>query len=137
MKKTRKDSSESRNFKYSEAFKIKVVSDINQGLYSVLGAMRKYQIGGKMTVYKWLAKYNPSSRVVNGGGKMKKKNNSSNTDTQTRIRYLEKLVSDLSIENKILKTTIKVADETYNTDLKKNFVKESLAKHTKKQKEKK
>lgn len=137
MKKTRKDSSESRNFKYSEAFKIKVVSDINQGLYSVLGAMRKYQIGGKMTVYKWLAKYNSSSRVVNGGGKMKKKNNSSNTDTQTRIRYLEKLVSDLSIENKILKTTIKVADETYNTDLKKNFVKESLAKHTKKQKEKK
>lgn len=121
-----------KGIRYSEAFKRKVVSDINQGLYSVLGAMRKYQIGGHMTVYKWLAKYNSVHKIDRRGKNMKKTEKSSGTDLYARIRHLEQVVSDLSIENKLLKTTIEIADEMYHTDLKKNFAKTSLIGHEKK-----
>jgi len=106
---------------YSEAFKRQVVSEINQGVYSVLGAMKKYDIGGKMTVYNWVAKYNKSKKLSIGGKEMADNKKSAAEDLYARIRQLEQVVSDLSIENKILKTTIEIADEVYKTDLKKNF----------------
>lgn len=109
---------------YSEVFKRKVVSDINQGLYTIQEAMRKYGIGGKTTVYKWVAKYKETKTIVPRGVNMSKKqknNKSLNAEMNSRIRYLEQAVSDLTIENKILKTTIEVADEVFDLDLKKNF----------------
>jgi len=121
-----------KGIRYSEAFKRKVVSDINQGLYSVLGAMRKYHICGHMTVYKWLAKYNSVHKMNRRGKSMKKTEKSSGMDLYVRIRHLEQVVSDLSIENKLLKTTIEIANETYHTDIKKNFAKRSLIGHEKK-----
>lgn len=132
MEKSTRQTSVNKNVRYSEAFKRKVVAEINQGFYSVLGAMRKYRIGGKMTVYKWLAKYNPDDEVVRGANKKNKKNKSATTDLHVRIRNLEMLVSDLSIENKMLEATIKVAEEVYDTDLKKNFANASLTEREKK-----
>jgi len=121
---------------YNEVFKRKVVSDINHGLYTVQEAMRKYDIRGKMTIYKWVAKYKEANTIVPGGVKMNNKPKSYkslNTEMNSRIRYLEQIVSDLTIENKILKTTIEVADEVFDLDLKKNFD-NSLSKKVKKQK---
>ena len=132
MSNSQTQNSRDKSVRYSEAFKRQVVSDINQGLYSVLGAMRRYQIGGNMTVYKWLAKYNTAPKMSCGGSKMKKNGQSPGTDFHTRIRQLEQVISDLSIENKLLKTTIEIADETYHLDLKKNFAKASLIGHEKK-----
>jgi len=83
--------------------------------------MQIYKIGGKNTVYKWLAKYNPSNVIAQGGGKMKDSEKSSSVDLHSRIRYLEQIVSDLTIEKKILKATIDIANETYGLDLKKNI----------------
>lgn len=117
---------------YSEAFKRKVVSEINHGIYTVLEAMRKYNIGGKMTIYNWLVKYNLNSKSGYGGNRMSKKKNTTTDEAYTRIRNLEKLVSDLSIENRILKATIEIADETYDTDLKKNIASKSLSEFEKK-----
>lgn len=42
---------------YSTVFKKSLVSRIEAGELSVIGAMRKYQIGGSMTVYRWLSRY--------------------------------------------------------------------------------
>lgn len=42
---------------YSTVFKKSLVSRIEAGEISVIGAMRKYQIGGSMTVYRWLSRY--------------------------------------------------------------------------------
>ena len=116
-----KKSSSRKNRCYSDAFKRKVVSDVNEGLYSAWRAMQIYKIGGKNTVYKWLAKYNPSNVIAQGGGKMKDSEKSSSVDLHSRIRYLEQIVSDLTIEKKILKATIDIANETYGLDLKKNI----------------
>lgn len=117
---------------YSDAFKRKVISDIHEGLYSPWRARQIYGIGGKNTVYKWLAKYAPDNVFTTRGDGMKKKKEGSTVDLQTRIRYLEQVVSDLSIENKILEATIDIANETYGLDLKKNIGSTSLNKSIKK-----
>jgi len=115
-----------KHFVYSEAFKRKVVSDIQEGLYSPWRAREIYKIGGKMTVYKWLERYDPSRVQTHKAVKMKNSNKENNADLKSRIRYLEQIVSDLTIEKKILETTIDVANETYGLDLKKNIVRTSL-----------
>ena len=118
--------------RYSEAFKRKVVSDVNEGLYSAWRAMQIYKIGGRTTVYKWLAKYDPRNVITVRGGKMKDSEKTSSVDLKSRIRYLEQIVSDLTIEKKILETTIEIANETYGLDLKKNIGTASLGKSIKK-----
>ena len=118
--------------RYSEAFKRKVVSDVNEGLYSVWRAMQIYKIGGNNTIYKWLVKYDPSNVISGGGGKMKNSKSKSPVDLQSRIRYLEQIVSDLTIEKKILNATIDIANEIYGLDLKKNIGNPSLSESVKK-----
>jgi transposase len=113
-----------KNFVYSEAFKRKIVSDIESGKYGVRHAMKVYGIGGKMTIYGWLSLYGREKRA---GGKMVSSKGSNETeDLRDRIRCLEKIVSDLTIEKKILEATIKIASESYGVDLKKNIGKKSL-----------
>ncbi len=46
-----------KGVRYSEAFKRKVVQDIITGIYSANKAREVYDIGGKMTIYKWLDQY--------------------------------------------------------------------------------
>ena len=125
-------STRGKSRRYSEAFKRKVVSDVNEGLYSAWRAMQIYKIGGKNTVYKWLAKYNSSNVFVARGDKMKNSEKESSVDLKSRIRYLEQIVSDLTIEKKILEATIDIANETYGLDLKKNIGNASLSKSIKK-----
>ena len=122
--------------RYSDAFKRKVVSDINKGIYTANRAAQIYKIGGNMTVYKWLAKYSPDNVFAHKGANMKKNKKNSAVDLESRIRYLEQIVSDLTIEKKILETTIDIANEEYGLDLKKNIGSLSLNKLDKKEREK-
>ena len=119
-KNSRKFIGEGPNRRYSEAFKRKVVYDIEHGVYTAHAARLIYRIGGKMTVYKWLSQYGSIKDKASGGTSMKK-----NLDptAAARIRELEALVADLSLEKKILETTIEIANEEYGVDLKKNFAK--------------
>ena len=45
---------------YSETFKRQLAKRVLSGELSVMEASRQYQIGGKMTIYRWLRKYEPS-----------------------------------------------------------------------------
>lgn len=121
MKETKVYKGRGKSRRYSDAFKRKVVSDIRNGLYSASRALAIYKIGGTMTVYNWLAKYDPGNVLVHRGNKMKNTKQETVVDMKSRIRYLEQIVSDLNIEKKILETTIKIVSEEYGIDLKKNI----------------
>ena len=60
---------------------------------------------------------------------MSKQQQKSSTDLEARVRYLEQIVSDLTIEKKILETTIELANKMYGLDLKKNSGKASSSKY--------
>ncbi|MGI6197675.1 MAG: transposase, partial [Candidatus Cloacimonadaceae bacterium] len=46
--------------RYSEAFKLKVVEEIERGHLTITKAMRLYDIKGSATIYNWIRKYGKS-----------------------------------------------------------------------------
>lgn len=46
-----------KSIRYDSAFKQRVVDEISIGKESVVSASLKYNIGGSMTIYRWLNKY--------------------------------------------------------------------------------
>lgn len=106
--------------RYSTAFKLKVVEQIERGELSVQQARRLYDIGGGQTIQRWLTKHGKShllSRVVRVEMK----------DEKDRIKQLEaekkKLESALAqahVDNLFLNELIVIAKEEYGIDFKKN-----------------
>lgn len=106
--------------RYSTAFKLKVVEQIERGELTVSQARRVYDIRGGQTIQKWLVKHGKShllSRVVRIEMK----------DEKDRIKQLEvekrKLESALAqahVDNLFLKELVVIAKEEYGIDLKKN-----------------
>lgn len=105
--------------RYSTAFKLKVVEQIERGELTVQEARRVYDIRGGQTIQRWLAKHGKShllSRVVRIEMK----------DEKDRIKQLEaekkKLESALAqahMKNLFLEEVITLAKEEYGIDLKK------------------
>lgn len=105
--------------RYSTAFKLKVVEQIERGELTVQEARRVYDIRGGQTIQRWLTKHGKShllSRVVRIEMK----------DEKDRIKQLEaekkKLESALAqahVKNLFLEEVITLAKEEYGIDLKK------------------
>lgn len=106
--------------RYSTAFKLKVVEQIERGELTVSQARRVYDIRGGQTIQNWLVKHGKShllSRVVRIEMK----------DEKDRIKQLEaekkKLESALAqahVDNLFLKELVVIAKKEYGIDLKKN-----------------
>jgi transposase len=86
--------------KYSEAFKLQVIQDVENGRFTSPGeAARAYGIPGKNTIYLWIRKYGKNhllKKVVrvekaNEPGELKR--------LRERMRKLEALVADLSMDH--------------------------------------
>lgn len=111
LKRTQKD--------YSLAFKLQVVDEVEKGLITYIQSQRKYGIQGKSTVLKWLRKHGQLN--WNNGMYVNKQKTpySEIQELKARIKQLEK-------EKTVLNTAIDVADEMYNTNIRKKFLALSL-----------
>ena len=108
-------------YRYSEAFKQKVVSEIESGELSIEAARRIYDIGGQTTIQKWLkkvGKYDLLYKVVRIEMK----------DEKDKLRELEKQKKQLEsalaqehLKNICLEALIDSIEEHYGIDVKKNF----------------
>lgn len=106
--------------RYSTAFKLKVVEEVERGEFTIAQARRVYDIRGGETIQKWLHKHGKShllSRVVRIQMKderdqikklegEKKQLESALAQSHVKVLYLEKL--------------IELAKEEYGIDVKKN-----------------
>lgn len=99
---------------YSLAFKLHVVDEVEKGLLSQSSAHQKYGIQGTSTVLVWLRKHGCldwTSKKVMGKPTPNKK-----------IKELEKKIKRLEQEKIILNKAIDVADELYDTNIRKKFL---------------
>lgn len=99
---------------YSLAFKLHVVDEVEKGLLSQSAAHQKYGIQGTSTVLVWLRKHGCldwTSKKVMGKPTPNKK-----------IKELEKKIKRLEQEKIILNKAIDVADELYDTNIRKKFL---------------
>ena len=100
---------------YSLAFKMQVVDEVEKGLLNQDQAQKQYGIQGNATILNWLRKH--------GTLDWHKTNPMSKNDApHKKIRELERRIKRLEAEKLILNTAIDVADEQYNTNIRKKYL---------------
>lgn len=100
---------------YSLAFKMQVIDEVEKGRMTYKEAQHHFGIQGRSTVLVWLRKH----------GSLDWNNTDPMAGRQTpnkKIRELEKRIRRLEAEKLILNTAIDVADELYDTNIRKKYL---------------
>ena len=112
--------------RYSEAFKLQVVEELESGrLASVEEARRRHGIGGKMTVQKWLRRYGRNALL----GRVVRVETADERDRvkelEERVRDLERALADSKVEETLAKAYLEIVCEEFGVSdvsaLKKNI----------------
>ncbi len=107
--------------RYSDAFKMKVIDEIESGKYNQNQAMKHYGIKGSVTIQGWLKKYG-KNHLIPKIVRVETENEMNRLkEAEKRIRELEKALSNVTIENVLYKSLVKVAERDLKIDLKKNY----------------
>lgn len=101
---------------YSEAFKLQVVREYEQGVTTKDALMRKYQLGGKSLVLDWCRKYGkfPYPKTTVTGRPMK-------DPQKQRIKQLEHELKEAKERLMVYEKLIEIAKEEAGVDIRKNI----------------
>jgi transposase len=115
INKGNKDYSKRTQKDYSLAFRLQVVDEVEKGLLSYKQSQKKYGIQGRSTVLVWLRKH--GSLDWTSKMPMKKK-----APPKTYISQLEAKIKRLESEKEILNRAIDIADDMFNTEIRKKYL---------------
>ena len=96
--------------RYSEAFKLQIVRELDSGHLSLRRAKQKYGIGGAMTVQRWVRRYGNGNhgKVV----RVEQPQELNEKDQlKRRVRVLEKALADANIDLVLERAYTKIACE--------------------------
>jgi transposase-like protein len=96
--------------RYSEAFKLKVVQEIEKGRLTISEASRVYEIYGT-TIYKWLRKYGKNHTIRRYVRIEMKDEKSILKEKEDRIKELESALASVTLHNICLQTYVDVVNE--------------------------
>ena len=106
--------------RYSRAFKLKVVNEIEEGKYSITQARDIYDIGGGDTIHKWIKRLGRNHLI----SKIVRVEMRGETDKikelNKKIRVLESALANERIKTISLESLMEVAEERYGVEFKKN-----------------
>lgn len=105
---------------YGEAFKRRVVGEIERGELSQSGAALKYGIGGTMTVVKWLRKYGGPNALGTATRIDMDNSPDEKSQLQREKQSLESALAQAHLKILALEELINVAEKTYQVPIKKN-----------------
>lgn len=113
------------SYYYTAEFKQKVVQEVLSGQRSVQEAMRHYEIGGKMTIYKWLDRHRAlkigildSNESVIQGVDMNKESKR-NKELIAELAALKRLLDVERKRSESYLTMIKLAEQRFNIPIEK------------------
>ena len=118
-----KDRTNSRHvsIRYSFGFKQMVVREIEEEGLSLSQARRRYGIKGSQTIQVWLEKFG-KNHLLNKIVRIEMKEEKDRIkELEAEVKRLKLALADSVMAKDILQTVIKIADEHYGSDLKKNF----------------
>lgn len=107
--------------RYSSAFKLKVVTEIESGKFTLAEAYRVYDITGHDTIQKWIKKYGKNHLLAKVVRIQMKDERDQVKELKKQIRTLERALAHERIDNICWKSLVEVIDEKYGIDSKKNF----------------
>jgi len=104
---------------YTMGFKLRVISQVENGEMTYKQAQSAYGIQGRSTVLVWLRKHGtldwskPKIHFM--------KSPSRKETPAQKIKRLEKELSELKVRNTVLNTMIDLSDQQYGTSIRKKF----------------
>lgn len=105
------------NIRYSEAFKLRVVQEMEEGKFlSQTEAARHYGISGSTTVRKWLIKYGKNHLVAKVIRVESPDEKSRLKELEEEIKRLKETVVDLSCREVYSRAALSVICEEYGLD---------------------
>lgn len=107
--------------RYSTAFKLKVVEQIERGELTVQEARRVYDIGGCQTIQKWLVKHGKSHLLPKVVRIEMKDEKDRIKELEAEKKQLESALAQATVKNLFLEKVIELAKKEYGIDVKKNF----------------
>ncbi|MDB5134566.1 MAG: hypothetical protein JWP37_1169 [Mucilaginibacter sp.] len=116
---------------YSLSFKHQVVSEVERGELSTVGAVKKYGIQARSTVVTWLRKYGNFDWENQTPSHMPKTPEQKILELEAKVKLLEKQKAYLKEQNSradkkaiIFDMMIELAEKEYNIDIRKNSLPE-------------
>lgn len=107
--------------RYSESFKLHVVSEVESGQLTIESARRRYGIAGGSTIQKWLRRYGKNHLL----GKVVRVERPEEKDRvkelEVKVRELESALAQSQVKLFAYESLLEVAEKHYKTDFKKNF----------------
>ena len=107
--------------RYSTAFKLKVVEQIERGELTVAEARRIYDIRGGQTVQSWLAKHGKSDLLARVVRVQMKDETDRIKQLEAEKKKLESALAQAHVKNLFLEEVIRLGKEDFGIDLKKKF----------------
>ena len=110
-----------RTYRYSDCFKLSVVTEIEKNGLTIQEARLKYGIKGGATIQKWLVKF-VKNHLLNKVVRVETKDERNelkrlrNENKKLKIAYAE-----LAIDHKLSEKVLEKADEMMGLDLKKKY----------------
>jgi len=110
-----------QTIRYSTAFKLKVIAEIESGKHTIAEARKIYDISGNSTVQKWLQKYG-KNHLLNKVVRIQMKDEKDKIkELQNQIKALQRALSQSQVDNLCWQSLLEVIEEKYGIDAKKNF----------------
>ena len=102
--------------RYSEAFKMQIVRELERGSINIDQVRRKYGIGGCYTIRRWVSKYGNGSigRVIRVE---KPEEINEKQELKRRVRALEKALADANIDLALERAYTELACERAGVDV--------------------
>ena len=107
--------------RYSVAFKMKVVEEVENGLLTAGEARKLYGIRGKATISEWVGRYGMSKRLERTVYIMTNDEELELIRLKKENKRLQQALDDSHLKSLALESLIEVAEETYHLDIKKNL----------------
>ncbi len=109
------------NYRYSRAFKQKVISEIESGKLTIAEARKIYDIKSSPTIYCWLRKYG-KNHLINKVVRVEMRDEKDKIkELERQKRELESALAQSHLKNLCLEALIECVEEHYVVDVKKTF----------------
>lgn len=116
----KKLSNQDHNYRYSSAFKQKVVTEIESGVYTVGEVERVYGVT-RATIYEWLRRFG-KDYLINRTVRVQMRGEADRVkELEKEKQKLEAALAQAHLKILALESTIESAEELFNVDLKKKF----------------
>ncbi len=111
----------SNYYRYSLAFKQKVISEIELGKLTIAEARRIYDIGGGDTIYQWLRQFG-KNHLINRVVRVEMRDEKDKIkELERQKQELESALAQAHLKNLCLEALLECIEEHYDVDVKKTF----------------